>query len=325
MRLSRIGIRPRHAAIAALIAAAVAGGGVTVALRKTTSKDQPARRSAQAEADQLLTLARLPAGAVAISCQRYAALRTPAFEPSSDQLIDHHRCLRVPMPFDRAVDWFRSHPPHGLTLGLRGAGSTGSSFGYTAADTSAYREAQLAVSIAPDSASASVVRLDGLAIYVSSIPIRVTDRGPRIRVTTTSGCPASLGKTTDVSNAANGLTKTMLPAGYPVRGVICTFASIDGGRARIRQIELGSDEAVRLARAIKNIPLGSAGLGPHGCPNDTGATDVIAFGYQDDLQVDLWFHASGCRTLDNGYVIVEEIGNPAFYGAFEKLMTSFNP
>jgi hypothetical protein len=46
----------------------------------------------------------------------------------------------------------------------------------------------------------------------------------------------------------------------------------------------------------------------------------MVFAYVGPSDIDLWYHASGCQDLDNGYISSEEGGNPTFYNGFQPLV-----
>lgn len=52
---------------------------------------------------------------------------------------------------------------------------------------------------------------------------------------------------------------------------------------------------------------------------------IIVFSYRSHPDADLWYHASGCETLDNGYISAFEGGNPGFYEKFMPELASLLP
>ena len=292
-----------------------------VGARMATSKD-PHRTTAESEAAHLLRLIRVPPGATIVSCSLSTVLRQPAFTPSSDHLIDRFRCWRVAMAFDAAVEWMRTHPPRGLSANLRGTGSESSSFGYEVPSRSTYRDASAQVAIAPAGNTVSLIRGDGLAVWISSTPAPDTARGPHIRITVAGGCPRTLASATDVRNDFAGRDRMMIPRDDATDGMICVYGPIGDKPPTVRRIELNAVTIRRLSRSIRRIALGSEGnFVVHGCPMDQGQVDIVVLHYRSDSDVDLWYHAAGCRTLANGSIIADWIDNPAF-GDFADQVTA---
>ena len=81
------------------------------------------------------------------------------------------------------------------------------------------------------------------------------------------------------------------------------------------QQELDGVQATTLARIINRIDL-KVYAGASHCPSANGRTNIFAFSYRSDGDVDLWLSASGCQELDNGYVAAGETANPSFYDGF---------
>lgn len=152
----------------------------------------------------------------------------------------------------------------------------------------------------------------------------------KITVTVPGGCPETIGFSTGVDNAAAGLTQRLLPsAAAPSSGLICEFGATQSGqplRVVLKHVvRLNRAKANALARAVDRLSLAPL-TGPANCPMDFyGAATIIALAYQPDRTVDLHFHTAGCRTLDNGYVVANEIADPAFYNGFERTFTSMAP
>lgn len=286
----------------------------------------PHYRLATAEAKALLDAAPLPPGASAVTGRTPEALSGPIMgTPSSNHLVDLYRVWTVPEPVHAALAWIERHPPAGL--GYSGSTPGGPAMGrsWSAPDTVAYRQAQLEVGVAPDGRSSSYVRADGLDIWVSTAPALDHNRGPRVRVTIAGGCPTpadvhKLVEGIDVANADPALKGRMLPPGNPVTGLLCgqSLDSTQSGSAR-----LSVAQADRLASVVNHLQLGSEGAATAVCPNDTGVAYIIVLAYAGHPDADLLYHAGGCQTLDNGFVVANQLGNPSF-GNFQKVFAAIS-
>jgi hypothetical protein len=98
--------------------------------------------------------------------------------------------------------------------------------------------------------------------------------------------------------------------------LVCAYQP---GMLRAQRV-LDASQAASLANVINRLDL-KPDLGMHGCPNNTGLTNILAFSYPaGNADVDLWWHASGCQSLDNGFAGAVEIANPSFYDGFIEAM-----
>jgi hypothetical protein len=148
--------------------------------------------------------------------------------------------------------------------------------------------------------------------------MRDGSRGPTIRLTVAKGCPESLGRAEDVSNPLGVLTEQMLPSTDPIVGMVCEYR----WDKFVRRIDLDTERARSLSRAINRISLGDEGFTILHCLMDDSRDDIIVFKYGAAPDVDLWYHASGCPSLRNGYVAAGSPGNPNFRGNFLEQMTA---
>lgn len=267
---------------------------------------------AQREARLLLAEVPVPPGASERSGPAPAALAGPIMgTPATTHLIDQWRLWTVPMPMARTLQWLSQHPPAGLTWAgsASGSGPGGPSAGYSwsAPDRPAYRQAEAEVGVTPDGADLSILRTDGLDIWVSATPATDTRSGPRLRVTVADGCPAQLGSATDVSNPDPQLRGRLVPPGQPTAGLLCRYQ-----RRLIASIPLNQAQARRLATAAAAMQLGSSGTEMTSCPAGFFVHVIIALRYPGRPDADLWYYPSGCQYVDNGYVIATEVGNPSF-------------
>jgi hypothetical protein len=300
--------------------------------RPTARPKDPNYDKALSEARSLLEAASIPPGADLDHASAPPALPGPIMgTPTSDHLVEVTRLWTVPESMAAALAWISAHPPSGLTrsgsASGRGPGGTSSAgFAWSAPDSDAYSQAQLDIGVAPDSANDSVVRADGIDIWVSSTPASDTTIGSRLRITLVRGCPESIAGYVDVTNPDPALRSQMLLRDQPTAGLLCRYeqGSSQGG-VRPGPIRLGAVEAGRLARSVNAIRLGSSGDGSTSCPADIGLEDIIVFSYAAHPDVDLWYHSSGCRGLDNGYVSAAEGGNPSFYEGFMSAFAAVKP
>ncbi len=69
--------------------------------------------------------------------------------------------------------------------------------------------------------------------------------------------------------------------------------------------------AKELAAAASSITVGTFSRSGD-CPADTGSVNVIAFGCRNEPAVDLWWHSTGCQTIDNGATEAEQAANNPF-------------
>lgn len=90
------------------------------------------------------------------------------------------------------------------------------------------------------------------------------------------------------------------------------------------QTRLDPTEAQQLAAAIRSLDL-RAPTGSISCPADIGTVAVIDLSYAAHADVDLWYAASGCQTLDNGRIGAFEGGTSSFYQGFQETIDRFSP
>jgi hypothetical protein len=168
-------------------------------------------------------------------------------------------------------------------------------------------------------------------------PWKIPDREPRIHVALAGGCPASLTGVQDVSNPGASVGGQLAPTG-PQGGLICRFhfESVASGTGAVAttsssdslivygQTVLTGQQATRLVGAIDAVSL-DAPQGVRVCPNDLGSASIIVFGYTRGPDIDLWYHDSGCKALDNGVIGAFEGGNPPFYQMLDPMIEQFSP
>ncbi len=138
-----------------------------------------------------------------------------------------------------------------------------------------------------------------------------TPSSATLRVTVAGGCLADLGQALDVRNP-DGPTNTLLPDGAtPDAALICRYGTTDLNDKTQPKVaegdlaghtDLTGDEATRLAAALQRLSL-AVPTGIYNCPMELGGSaGVIAFHFPGRPDVDLWYHTTGCRSIDNGHV-----------------------
>jgi hypothetical protein len=95
------------------------------------------------------------------------------------------------------------------------------------------------------------------------------------------------------------------------------FPRLYGGQRR-----LDAADATSLASVINRIDV-RPDIGVHSCPPDNGRIEILVFSFPGAADVDLWWYASGCESVDNGYAAAFEGGNPSFYNGFMGAMQQF--
>jgi hypothetical protein len=171
----------------------------------------------------------------------------------------------------------------------------------------------------------------GTAVSLSTHPSatpEATANAATLRVLVSRGCPSAVGPATDVANPGTGLDRQLVPPN-PQGALVCRFrpklgTSPGGDRPLYRSTRLDGQTARHLAGVVDAIGTATPS-GVANCPADFDSASVIAFAYPDRPDVDLWFHDSGCPTLDNGRLTAYMVGNPSFYGSFEPLIEQLSP
>lgn len=162
-----------------------------------------------------------------------------------------------------------------------------------------------------------------LVAPAAATSIWYVSRAPKIALDVAAGCPKSVTAYRDVVNTFPG--PPLVPAG-PTSGLICRYEPsllASGAGALARQTRLRAAQAGRLAAALRKLDLAPpAGVTP--CPADFGAVALIGFAYPERPDVGLWYHASGCQSIDNGRTGAFETGNPSFYNGFVPVVDSLS-
>jgi hypothetical protein len=164
----------------------------------------------------------------------------------------------------------------------------------------------------------------GASVAGTADRVWYVSHAPKLRLDVAAGCPTSVAAYQDVVNTFPG--PPMVPA-RPKSGLICRYGpSMATPRpARLeRQTRLDPGEASLLAATVRQLDL-KPPAGVSSCPADFGVVAVIAFSYAGRPDTGLWYHASGCQSLDNGRIGAFEGGNPSFYNRFLNTVDRLSP
>jgi len=271
------------------------------------------RHAAQREATRLLSLTRVPPGAVPTSA-RPSQLDGPALGmAAATSLVDRTHFWRLPMGIDATMAWIRAHPPRGLKPAgsSSGAGPTYQLLGvaYSEPDRLGMEDLELAIGVATLAGGGSAIRADGMAIWLDPRPLRDTSTGRRVRVTIAGGCPArdtgDVGVRLVAGEERPDLDARLLPAVTPTAAVVCDYSGLNGHPANhlLRTHRLDASSARTLTKAVAGLALGHAVGEVFHCPFADGTASVLVFSYANRPDVDLWVERNGCPFVSNGRII----------------------
>lgn len=281
------------------------------------------RRSAQQEAQRLLTLMRVPPGASPLPSPP-SALPGPALgTPTVDSLVDEARFWGVDLPFDEVLAWVRAHPPDGLTQSGTGdvtaPGSRIAKVSYVEPGSTAWQPPQLEVGVAAVGDRASVLRADAVIVWLDPRPLRDTLPGRRIHLTVAEGCPATDARIVSVANPSGELDRRLLPSSPVTAALVCWYDGVNGQPFRLRsQRRLDALESQRIADVALALPLSHPIGGRSSCPFDAGAAAALAFSYAAQPDVGLWLSIGGCSSVSNGRIRTASGLLPETLGAPER-------
>jgi hypothetical protein len=283
---------------------------------------------AKAEVRHLVQLLNLPPGSTEVS-------RAPTEELSTEELstgpsrntsnfVSATAWWTVPASVDSTISWIVQHPPAALTL-LGSQGTVSSPkyvlhlIDFQGNGAQAYQDVALEISVEKVLGHA-VVRVDGKAVWLTSTVTRDVPR-PALRVTVAGGCPNSLGRYQDISNPpSHDLTLQLLPSALPTSAIRCRYHESAIGRTSRYQLVLGrvdtldASNAQRVARAVRNLPLGSPGsvvttapvcggsLPVFGLALERLTTEIIVFSFPGRADIDVWHDTLCGAFVDNGYI-----------------------
>jgi hypothetical protein len=268
------------------------------------------RPAAWAEAARLLSLARVPPGAVRLA-RPPRSLPGPALgRPVVGSLADRVLAWRAGMPFAAVQAWLSAHPPRGLPQDGSASGGNSNTGRATMTGTSyrgqagrAWQSADLEISAAPAGSDASVIRVDAVIVWLDPRPAPSGPSAHPVRVTVTGGCPPADQGVTGVANAGAGLTRRLLPPGQPTAGLRCRYDGLNGHPWHLVAVRrLTAPAARQAAEAMARLRLSRTDGGVENCPADDGSAAVLALAYPGRPDVDLWIMLNGCGGVSNGYI-----------------------
>lgn len=313
------------AGLAAGIAAitSCAAGPVVVSQRPQSSTARPTvpassrpppapnnEKKTWAEANRLLGLVVPPPGSVKLDRNPSSILSSPAMGiPGSNSLVDVTTFWRVPLSTTATLSWFTYHPPANLTWGGAGGGSNGtaysSGYSYNAPEGAAWVNALVDVSVAAEGPNVTILRGDGMALWLDPTPYPDNQPGPRMHFTVATGCPASDHGVVGVTNPPPALDTSLLPAESPVAGVACQYYGMNTKPYTLKQItRLGVASAEQFAAKARRLRVAHTDDGVHSCPREDGSVTAVALAYPDGSSIDLWM-TGGCAGTANGYIRVD--------------------
>lgn len=163
-----------------------------------------------------------------------------------------------------------------------------------------------------------------LVVAVTGPPTIPASRNP-LPLSVAGGCPAGQA-VHDHDGVANSrpTRRSLLPADTPTAALVCRYQA-DGTPPHIlpalaQTAQLNATRAGILATAIRGLTLTSGFGGTANCPADeAGVATYLVFHYAQGPDVGLFYHSTGCQTLDNGHIFTSTIGNDSF-GHFQQAL-----
>lgn len=273
------------------------------------------RAAAWAEATRLLSLARVPPGAVRLGRPPWSLPGPALGRPAVASLVDRVVAWRVGSPFAAVQAWLSAHPPQGLPSD--GSARAGNAFtgqttmagtSYRGPASRAWQSADLEISTAPVGSDTSMIRVDAVIVWLDPRPVPSGPGARPVRVTVAGGCPPTDQGVTGVANPGAGLTGRLLPPGQPTAGLRCRYDGLNGHPwhlvAARRLTALAAGQA---ARSMARMPLSHPDGAVVNCPMDDGSAEVLALAYPGRADVDLWIKLNGCGGVSNGYISAESL------------------
>lgn len=190
--------------------------------------------ASRVEADHLLALGHLPAGARQVTKSALTpsvrSVLGPAGTPSGTN-VDKSQYWVVPHGLQWTLSWLKRHRPAGLSLTASGtfsdgqAAATGQDWGYGAKTSAAWADATLELSLTADGPSRSAVSVSALVAALDPVPMPDSAIGPREHLTVAQGCPTTSHQLVGVTNPGDHLTTSLLPLGTPNGALVCAYVS----------------------------------------------------------------------------------------------------
>jgi hypothetical protein len=209
----------------------------------------------------------------------------------------------------------RSAPPAPACPPIAAKRRRGTAIAVTAGGIAAAAAALLVILVSLNGSPRTTVSVE----TPTTQPLTHNPTGRLLRTTVAENCPTSIAGYDGVKNRAGVLNNRLLPRGNPIAGVICLYNGLNtmAGLGLARRIVLSVPDANELAHSINSLLITHREISElQGCPQDTDNNQIIVLGYPGRTDVDLWYHASGCQTLSNGFVSTAEVDDPPFYQMF---------
>lgn len=272
------------------------------------------QKAAEREGKRLVDHAVLPGGAVRVDHGPKTLSGPGLGTPSVDTLVDAVGYWHVSTGLQATYDWLKQHGQGGLQPEASGGGEFDhgqpvyESLSYWAGRTAAYQSAELEFAVGDDGKGQSVVRVDGVVVWLDPKPVPDTGAVNRIHFDVSDGCPASDAKgyaLDGVDNSGNDLRSRLLPAARPTGALLCHYAPGLNNKhphALTRQVLLNANDAANVAAAANKLPLSHVDGGVTSCPAYDPGTALVAFSYAGRADVDLAVGLGGCASVGNGFI-----------------------
>jgi len=158
--------------------------------------------------------------------------------------------------------------------------------------------------------------LASLSSCAQSAPDRYAARSPSATFPTTTCLPA-LGKIADVVSHSSSSDGLIAAGPRPRAAVICNYRGSygrapSGRRVLAKEMALRPAVASAIASAAAQVSASTPPTGAVNCPADFGTVTVITFSYRSRPPLTLWWHTSGCQSIDNGELEASQLANPSF-------------
>jgi hypothetical protein len=215
---------------------------------------------------------------------------------------------------DATYGWLQQHAPARMTAeGSSSSGDHGNmvvqGLSYWAGKSTAWQSAELELGVADDGKGHSVVRVDGLVVWLDPRPVPDTGAVTRIHFDVRDGCPhmdADGNSLDGVSSSGKDLQTRLLPSAKPTAGVLCRYASGLNTKwpfSLVRQLSLDAQEAQTVAGTANTLPLSHTDGGvSSGCGGYDPGTALIALSYPGRQDVDLSLGLGSCAGVGNGFI-----------------------
>lgn len=273
---------------------------------------QAGRAKAERDARQLLALAVIPPGSVALSAAP-AALSGPALgSTSAPTNVDLARYWRVPLSLPALDAYLKQHPPAGLSQWGQNSGGSDRTLGYGwHGGGGSSSNGQLHIGLAPigdasAAGKASYLRVDALTSWLDPRPIPDKAAGAKMRLEAGDRCPADDKGMVGVRNEGKDLDHALAPADKPNAGLLCSYVGMNGNAFALSlERVLTAADAARVAEAAHRVALSH-----YDAMSSCGMTDdsvtVLVLQYPNRPAVNLWLPSSSCHGTSNGHIVATD-------------------